>query len=72
LRREGVARGDDVGAVGEFGKVEGGEQEQGFGGVPARAEDGEEVGGVLFEGGEGAGLRGCGVEDGEDGEEADL
>lgn len=68
MRREGVARGNNVGAVGEFGEVEGGEKEEGFGGVPARAEDGEEVcGGFRWARGRGGGVGG-----GEDREETEL
>lgn len=68
MRGERVAGRDDVGAVGEFGGVEGGEQEEGFGGVSAGAEDGKEVRGAF---GWAGGWRG-GVGGGEDEEYAEL
>jgi len=68
LRGEGVAGGDNVGTVGEFGWVEGREQQQRFRGVPAGAEHGEEVRGAF---GWAGGRRGR-VGAGEDEEKAEL
>lgn len=68
LRGKGVAGGDNVGSVGEFGGVEGREQEEGFGGMPAGAEYGEEV--CVAFGWAGSGGEG-GVGGGKDGEESE-